>query len=399
MSGTSISLVRLSTEDCEYLAEGQACGSATPKRARVDTPRLQGCKFEVSTRQPKSDLQDITMLRALVGLALAWSSNGFIACKPQCPGAPTRLLYAAAWDMELFSPAKINLFLRVLRKRDDGYHELASLFQTIDLGDTLKVRALPPSATADKFECDLPGLGADNLVTRAFALYRKKTGFSTHFEARLEKHTPVEAGLGGGSSNAATALYAANCLCRGAAASEDELIEMSADLGSDITFFLGPTGTAYCTGRGEIIQPLDPLPNRQLFVVKPDMGLSTPLVFKQLGQSNYEQLSAVDPTDLLDNFVHGPGPADYINDLEPPAFQLKPVLADLKSKLLQHFPIALMSGSGTSLFAVQSKDQTPDPLFPFAFQKECAEELGIKVKVFEVFFVSRQSHTSWYQHP
>lgn len=344
------------------------------------------------------NLRVVAMLRALVGLALAWSSNGFVACKPQCLGAPTRLLHAVAWDMELFSPAKINLFLRVLRKREDGYHELASLFQTIDLGDTLKVRALPPSATADEFECDLPGLGADNLVTRAFALYRQKTGFTTHFAARLEKHTPVEAGLGGGSSNAATALYAANCLCRGTA-SQNELIEMSADLGSDITFFLGPTGTAYCTGRGEIIQPLDPLPHRRLYVVKPDTGLSTPLVFKQLGESNYEQLSSVDPTELLDNFVHGAGPGDYINDLEPPAFQLKPVLAELKARLLQRFPIALMSGSGTSLFAVQSNDQVPDPLFPFNFQRECAEELGVKVKVFEVVFASRQGHSTWYQHP
>lgn len=307
------------------------------------------------------------------------------------------LAVVRGWDLQLFSPAKINLFLRVMGKRDDGFHELASLFQAIDLGDMLRIRALPPSAQADEFECDIEGLSSDNLVTRAFALYRERTQSSTFFRARLEKNTPVEAGLGGGSSNAATALYAANELC--GLASPEELIDMSGALGSDITFFLGPTGTAYCTGRGEIIEPLDPLASQRLYVVKPQMGLSTPLVFKTLAKSNYATLSPVEPRDLLANFAKGPGPQDYVNDLEAPAFELEPTLLDIKAKLLDQYPAAMMSGSGTSLFAVLGPGQAASADFPAQFRAACEKDLGIRVAVFEVGYATRQGFDSWYAVP
>jgi 4-diphosphocytidyl-2-C-methyl-D-erythritol kinase len=114
--------------------------------------------------------------------------------------------------LTLFSPCKINLFLRILRKRDDGYHELASLFQAVGFGDTLELSVLQGDADSDEFECNMPGVPVDqtNLVLRALTLMREKTFSNVHFKANLIKSVPAQAGLGGGSANAATAMYGAN---------------------------------------------------------------------------------------------------------------------------------------------------------------------------------------------
>lgn len=117
--------------------------------------------------------------------------------------------------LTLFSPCKINLFLRILRKRPDGYHDLASLFQAIGFGDTLELSLLSDDdATCDVFDCNMPGVPVDgsNLVLRALELMRSKTGISQYFAASLTKQVPAQAGLGGGSANAATAMWGANQL-------------------------------------------------------------------------------------------------------------------------------------------------------------------------------------------
>ena len=110
-----------------------------------------------------------------------------------------------------FSPCKINLFLRVLRKRDDGYHDLASLFQAIGFGDTLDLTPIR-QGTADIFTCNMEGVPTDssNLVLRAIQLIRDKTGVDMYFVANLKKQCPAQAGLGGGSANAATAMWGVN---------------------------------------------------------------------------------------------------------------------------------------------------------------------------------------------
>jgi hypothetical protein len=110
-----------------------------------------------------------------------------------------------------FSPCKINLFLRILRKRDDGYHDLASLFQAIGFGDTLDLTPIR-HGTADIFTCNMEGVPTDssNLVLRAIQLIRDKTGVEMYFVANLKKECPAQAGLGGGSANAATAMWGAN---------------------------------------------------------------------------------------------------------------------------------------------------------------------------------------------
>jgi 4-diphosphocytidyl-2-C-methyl-D-erythritol kinase len=113
--------------------------------------------------------------------------------------------------LSFFSPCKINLFLRILRKRDDGYHDLASLFQAIGFGDTLEMTRIQ-EGNADKFTCNMEGVPTDssNLVLRAIQLMRDRTGVEMFFVANLIKECPAQAGLGGGSANAATAMWAAN---------------------------------------------------------------------------------------------------------------------------------------------------------------------------------------------
>lgn len=122
--------------------------------------------------------------------------------------------------LTLFSPCKVNLFLRILRRRPDGYHDLASLFQAVNFGDTLTLSLLPSNSatTADTFDCNMPGVPTDstNLVLRALDLFRNKIekickeDGTFYFDAHLHKECPAQAGLGGGSANAATALWGAN---------------------------------------------------------------------------------------------------------------------------------------------------------------------------------------------
>ena len=196
----------------------------------------------------------------------------------------------------LFSPSKINLFLRILRKRPDNYHDLASLFQAISLGDTLTIS----KSAEDKFSCNMPGVPVDssNLVLRAIDLVLSRTGRVLPLSVDLYKRCPAQAGLGGGSANAATAMWGVNELL-GRPASLDDLVAWSGDLGSDVTFFLS-CGTAYCTGRGEVMTPLPALTGaagEKVTIIKVGEGLSTPKVF---GALDYDGLSERDPEELLE---------------------------------------------------------------------------------------------------
>lgn len=246
--------------------------------------------------------------------------------------------------LHLKSPAKVNLFLKILGRRPDGYHELASLMQTISLCDTLTFTL----SDHDRFTCTDPSLPHDssNLVIAALDLFRRRSGdlFSIHLH--LEKQIPIQAGLGGGSSNAATTLWGLNHL-RGHRFSDRELMEMGAELGSDVPFFLSQ-GTAYCEGRGERVTELPPMPAEDVWIVKPREGLSTPQVYRTLELS---KLSPRDPHVSLKKIALGS--PEYYNDLEDPALTLEPRLGLIKSDLERSgYSTVLLSGSGTSFFCL-----------------------------------------------
>lgn len=235
-------------------------------------------------------------------------------------------------------------------RRDDGYHNLASLFQAIDLGDHLTIKI----ASQDRLHCNCSHIPLDrtNLVWKAVDLFKKKSGISAYFDITLFKNIPSQAGLGGGSSNGATTLWGLNTLF-GSPASVEELRTWSAEIGSDLPFFFSE-GTAYCTGRGEHVKTLSPLKG-QGWIVKPKEGLSTQEIFRRLSLKNCSQ---IDPEIFLDSFFT-PHPKSH-NDLEEPAFEALPFLKSLKESLLASGSTAIMSGSGTAFFCVGNKPIVPE---------------------------------------
>ncbi len=250
--------------------------------------------------------------------------------------------------LRLKSAAKLNLFFRVLKKRSDGYHEIASLYQAIDLFDTLTFSR----SDSDQFSCSFPELETENnLVLRALKLFRDRfslPGIKIH----LEKKIPLQAGLGGGSSNAATTLWALNELSNRPASLKD-LTLMGALLGSDVPFFFS-SGTAYCTGRGEILEPfILPSPIHG-WIAKPPFGLSTPLVYQE---TKVEELV--------------PDSSLFYNDLTPAAFRLEPRLQEFEKSLLNRgFETVSMTGSGTAFFCFGINADTQG-LIPFtSIQRE-----------------------------
>ena len=274
--------------------------------------------------------------------------------------------------ISLLSPAKINLFLRVYAKGSDGYHQLASLMQAISLFDRLELSL----AEEDQLTCSNPAIPTDgnNLILKAAELFRQKTGLKSGLHCELEKNIPHEAGLGGGSGNAATTLWGLNEL-HGRPANEADLRTWSAELGSDISFFFS-SGSAYCTGRGEQLRLIAPLPKRQLWVVKPSFGLSTAKVY-----GNYQAEHTEDncPSFALKQAISGQ--IQTFNDLETPAFFLEPSLRDLKDQLYaQGAQEVLMSGSGTAFFV--RMDQQP--------------RLPDGYRAYQVEFSQRALETGWY---
>lgn len=228
--------------------------------------------------------------------------------------------------MKILCPAKINLFFSILNKRSDGYHEVITLLQAIDFFDTLE-GAL---SSEDRFFCSDSTLPLDqtNLVIKALNLFREKTNFDHPVTLHLEKQIPQKAGLGGGSSNAASTLYLLNELFE-APLSIQELQTLSQSLGSDVPFFFS-SGTALCTGRGEIVQDTH-LPfhlEGTLFI--PTFSLSTPEVF---------QKSTIDKRAFWKWFE---------NDLQEAASRVNPQL--------NVPPSWTLTGSGSALFSLEKKE-------------------------------------------
>jgi 4-diphosphocytidyl-2-C-methyl-D-erythritol kinase len=248
------------------------------------------------------------------------------------------------------APAKLNLFLEVLSKRPDDYHEIATLMLAIDLEDELDF------ARNDSGELSLtsdePDLltGPENLVYKAACRLRDETGCTAGATIRLKKRIPWQAGLGGGSSDAAATLVGLNDLWR-LGLSPAALARIGADLGSDVPFFLnGPA--AWCTGRGEQVAPVTVGRTLDLVLVKPAEGLSTADVYRRLkvpaspidGSSAKTALASGD-VELLGQALH--------NRLQEPALELSPAVAEWHRRLSTLGAAGtLMSGSGSCLFAL-----------------------------------------------
>ena len=252
--------------------------------------------------------------------------------------------------LTVHAPAKLNLTLDVLSKRDDGFHELETLMVSVDWYDTLTF------APAEAFSLTVTGAAGvptdgRNLVTRAARLLAGATGAGGGAAVTLHKRIPHEAGLGGGSSDAAAALLGLNDLW-GCGLGGDDLSVLAAELGSDVPFFLCGRPAGVARGRGETVRSVAPRCGLHAVVAKPPVGLSTPAVFAAWGGRE-----AACGTDAAVAALGG-GRCDAVaagvgNHLDGPASELEPVLAAERAAFAAAgLPRSCLSGSGTSRFAL-----------------------------------------------
>ena len=294
-----------------------------------------------------------------------------------------------ASHLRLRSFAKINLDLRVLNKRSDGYHELRTIFQTISLADTLDLEYKPGRTRIDiKSNFNIP----DNLVVRAADSVLKATRRTGRLGFVLQKRIPLGGGLGGGSSNAAAVLLALPLLLR-KPLSIEKLMELAAGLGSDVPFFL-LGGTALGLGRGTELYPLPDIAARPALLIAPGIHVSTSDAYARLGR----ELTTGSPAPTIDSFqslawrIGNASPSEdwgVVNDFETVVFGLHPQLKSIKGKLLKlGARPALMSGSGSSLFGIFPSRQQRDRAVE-SFRKEFAKD-----KVYSVTMISRSRYRS-----
>ncbi len=257
---------------------------------------------------------------------------------------------AGARGRVVAAPAKVNLFLELLGKRSDGYHDLQTLVAPIDLYDTIQIQ--PRDDDRIVLTCDTAGIPTDhrNLVYTAANALRKENYITAGASIHLTKRIPHEAGLGGGSSDAASTLLALNAVWN-LNKSLEALATLAAMIGSDVAAFLhdGPT---WCTGRGEVAEPVaSPLP-LDLVIVKPPFGLSTAEVYR----SAHLVEAPVDGGALRAALAAGEVVAVgrlMHNRLQPSAFALQPLMDWVYEALLAQEPLgAMLSGSGSCVFAL-----------------------------------------------
>jgi 4-diphosphocytidyl-2-C-methyl-D-erythritol kinase len=283
-------------------------------------------------------------------------------------------------DIEVRAPAfaKLNLALRVLYRRPDGFHELRSVFQTISLADEIGIRFRRARRTEIRMagNVDIP----DNLIVRAARLCLDEMKISAAIDFELDKRIPMGAGLGGGSSDAAAVLLALPVLA-GKPVAIERLIPLAAQLGSDVPFFL-LGGTAAVLGRGEELYPLEDLRSRHVLVVSPDVHVSTPDAYRALSA----RLTAESVPAKLTGFQAGlwsGQTAPATNDFEEVVFEQHPKLKTIRNRLLRAgATTTLMTGSGSSIFGI----------FPGKSEVDRAAGLFPKERVFSVRFVTRANY-------
>jgi 4-diphosphocytidyl-2-C-methyl-D-erythritol kinase len=257
-------------------------------------------------------------------------------------------------QLTVFSPAKINVYLRILGKRPDEYHDLETVMLPLDFGDELTLEACPSGI---HLACDHPSLPVDdtNLVVRAAKRFAEATGVKAGVQMALRKRTPLAAGLGGGSSNAALVLDGLNRLWK-ANASPATLHELAAGMGSDINFFL-QGGAAMCRGRGERVEPVPCRLSAAILLINPGFGISTKWAYESWAKAAAGlTVSAPDASVLLralaEDDVAGVSHALF-NSLEAASVRKFPVLELLKKTMRTHGAAgALMSGSGATVFGL-----------------------------------------------
>ena len=290
-----------------------------------------------------------------------------------------RFVFVKTMPLEKNSPCKVNLLLNILGRRADGFHELETVMQPVNLCDRLTFERCGGGIELSCSDATLQ-VDARNLVHRAATGFMQAAKINNGVRIHLEKKIPLAAGLGGGSGNAATTLLGLNELF-GQPLPAAKLNELAAGLGSDVPFFLQGK-PVLATGRGEKIQPLDFFPalsGKALLLIHPGFGISTPWAYQNLarfpvalnGQPNRAQK-------LVARLQAGDwraASAEFYNSLEAPALEKYPVLALFQEFLRANGALAaLMSGSGSTTFAIAKNQAAAESLvekFKSKFGQNC----------------------------
>ena len=267
--------------------------------------------------------------------------------------------------MKVKACAKINLCLDVLSRRPNGYHDVEMVMTNIDIADVLEIRELEEKKIS--LICNNKDLATDenNLIYKAIVLLQKETKRDFGVEVRLEKNIPMEAGMAGGSADAAATLKAVNELFQ-LDISTDRLLELGACLGADIPFCI-MGGTALAEGIGEKLTKLKPVPKLKLLIAKPKAGLSTRSVYENLDIDNINktgfkhkdvrEMVSIIESDEADDIKTLQIAKALNNILEVPSLRLLPLIAEIKQIMNDNNCLgSLMSGSGTAIFGIFDND-------------------------------------------
>jgi len=257
--------------------------------------------------------------------------------------------------MQVIAPAKINLSLRVLGRRSDDFHEIETVIAPISLCDEIRIEQRSGKQKI-AFRCDDPSVpkGEDNIVVRAAEIFFKETKISSGVSIELKKKIPHGAGLGGGSSDAASTLLALNELFE-TSLPRERLAKMAEMIGSDVSFFIFQSA-ALCKGRGELVNPTRLREQLPVLLLKPEFGVPT-----QWAYSHWQDSREIPGVSYSAQDFDG---QKFVNDLERPVFEKFIFLAQIKSWLLNQPEVgaALMSGSGSTVFAVLRDASNADRL-------------------------------------
>ncbi len=250
----------------------------------------------------------------------------------------------------LSSPSKINLFLEVLGRRDDGYHEIRSIVVLTELCDTVILERRDHGISVSSSDPQVPA-GPDNLCHRAAELLLRRCGVDAGLRIRIEKRIPIAGGMGGGSSNAAATLWGLNLLLD-LAWPREELMCLGAEVGSDVPLFFCKSA-AYVSGRGERVEELAALAPRWLVIANPGIEISAASVYRRLRLPLTSEKASIKIRVLVASGQEEAALSRCFNRLEEVVLDAYPAVAALKRNLslLGASPV-LVSGSGSTVFGV-----------------------------------------------
>lgn len=256
----------------------------------------------------------------------------------------------------LKSNAKINLFLDIVDKRLDGYHNIKTVMQEIKLHDIVKIKENPDTIRITCNNTDVP-TDQRNTCYKVATLIKEKYKIQSFVDIEIDKIIPTQAGLAGGSSNAAAVIKGLNALWS-LNMSMNEMKEIAVQIGADVPFSL-VGGTCLCEGIGEIITPLKPFKWKNIIIIKPDFSISTPIAYKNVTQKQYNLNKNTRIFDFINSEDYYCTCLAISNTLESVVLNLYPQIRTIKLDLIERGAIsALMTGSGSCVYGFYDEDKT-----------------------------------------